>query len=341
MKAALLCLSATILACLAGASPAFGNHVSCGDVITQDTTLDSDLVNCPGDGVVIGADDITLDLAGHTIDGVGAQAGGAGVDNDEGHDGVEVRRGRIQEFHSGVYFDFGDEGLLRGLTITDSGAAFQLWDSDFNTIERNVLSAGIALYADSDGNTIDRNTTNGPGTHVLVFGFGGDRLADGNRITRNRMIGAGESYAIYAGFVNDTVIEGNQIRNHSGIGISVNAQGMSNRIQGNTLYDTGEGIALDSNVRDTLILRNQVTNSVRDGIRLGSLTINTLVERNNASRNGDDGIDSDSPSATITGNTAKRNVDLGIEATTGVTDGGGNVARGNGNPAQCVGVSCN
>ena len=71
-------------------------------MITQDTTLDSDLVNCPGDGVVIGANGITLDLAGHTIDGTGPGAGGHGVDNDEAHDGVAVTNGRIQEFQVGV-----------------------------------------------------------------------------------------------------------------------------------------------------------------------------------------------------------------------------------------------
>jgi hypothetical protein len=43
--------------------------VSCGDTITADTTLDTDLVDCPNNGIVIGADDITLDLNGHTIDG--------------------------------------------------------------------------------------------------------------------------------------------------------------------------------------------------------------------------------------------------------------------------------
>jgi hypothetical protein len=41
--------------------------VSCGDVITADTTLDSNLVDCPSNGIVIGADDITLDLNGHRI----------------------------------------------------------------------------------------------------------------------------------------------------------------------------------------------------------------------------------------------------------------------------------
>jgi hypothetical protein len=37
---------------------------------------------------------------------------------------------------------------------------------------------------------------------------------------------------------------------------------------------------------------------------------------------------------------ANGNDDLGIEAVAGVTDGGGNQASGNGNPAQCTGVAC-
>ena len=45
--------------------------MSCGDTITTDTTLDSDLVDCPTNGIVIGADNVTLDLNGHTIDGDG------------------------------------------------------------------------------------------------------------------------------------------------------------------------------------------------------------------------------------------------------------------------------
>src|SRR5918995_4880123 len=55
-----------------GASQASASHVSCGDVITEDTTLDSDL-DC-GDlsggappALTIGADGVTLDLNGHTI----------------------------------------------------------------------------------------------------------------------------------------------------------------------------------------------------------------------------------------------------------------------------------
>jgi hypothetical protein len=47
-----------------------------------------------------------------------------------------------------------------------------------------------------------------------------------------------------------------------------------------------------------------------------------------------------SASTTLTKNTANDNGDLGIEAVPGVIDGGGNRARGNGNPAQCLNVSC-
>ena len=77
-------------------SPAFAEHVQCGDVITQDTTLDSDLVDCPGDGVVIGASGITLDLGGRTIDGTDA-SGSDGVNNRGEHDGVTVTHGTIRD----------------------------------------------------------------------------------------------------------------------------------------------------------------------------------------------------------------------------------------------------
>src|SRR6266702_2939998 len=50
-----------------------GPQPSCGDTITVDTKLVKDLVDCPNNGIVIGADNITLDLNGHVIDGDGAE----------------------------------------------------------------------------------------------------------------------------------------------------------------------------------------------------------------------------------------------------------------------------
>jgi hypothetical protein len=51
---------------------ALASRVGCDGAITTDTTLDSDLVDCPNHGIVIGADGVTLDLNGHVIEGDGA-----------------------------------------------------------------------------------------------------------------------------------------------------------------------------------------------------------------------------------------------------------------------------
>jgi parallel beta-helix repeat protein len=66
----------------------------------------------------------------------------------------------------------------------------------------------------------------------------------------------------------------------------------------------------------------------------------TLIQRNTANGSGHDGISVDAKATTLIHNTANRNHGLGIEAVFGVTDGGGNHAFGNGNPAQCVNVAC-
>jgi len=63
-----LVVTLTIAGAVVGGSQALAGPVSCGDTITTDTTLDSGLLDCPNNGIVIGADDITLDLNGHTID---------------------------------------------------------------------------------------------------------------------------------------------------------------------------------------------------------------------------------------------------------------------------------
>ena len=101
-----ICLLAFPLASAAsGGALAQTAPLSCGDTITVDTTLDRDLLDCPNNGIVIGADDITLDLNGHTISGDGKpfkacperEICDVGVLND-GHDGVTVRNGSVGQF---------------------------------------------------------------------------------------------------------------------------------------------------------------------------------------------------------------------------------------------------
>jgi hypothetical protein len=111
-------LIAALAACAVSTSIAVGQEpgtgIACGDTITADTTLDRDLTDCPSNGIVIGADGITLDLNGHTISGDSKpvrrcrrdQICDVGVADDD-HAGVTVRGGSVSGFVLGV-------GVFRG-----------------------------------------------------------------------------------------------------------------------------------------------------------------------------------------------------------------------------------
>jgi hypothetical protein len=86
---------------------------------------------------------------------------------------------------------------------------------------------------------------------------------------------------------------------------------------------------------------NLVKGSRVDGFLVNPKDDHSLLRHNTARGAGDDGFDVDSRTAKLTKNLALRNGDLGIAAVRGVRDGGGNKARGNGDPRQCTHIACN
>ena len=256
-----------------GAGQALASHVTCGDTITQNTKLDSDLLNCPGDGVVIGADNITLDLNGHLIDGTGFPTSGAGVDNTAGHDGVTVVDGRIEEFAFGVQFAGADGGLITRLTVRGAAFTAYLEDSDGNIVTRNVGEGPILLIFDSDANLIERNTLstgNGPGITIIA---GGLFAVAHNRIERNTISGAGEGIGVSG--ATDTTVERNVVSD-ARFGITV--AGSRTKVVQNTVSNSGVGIALGQ-AFGTELVKNDVLGSTGDGINVGPPTVNTLLDR--------------------------------------------------------------
>jgi hypothetical protein len=91
---------------------------------------------------------------------------------------------------------------------------------------------------------------------------------------------------------------------------------------------------------DSVVRRNLVTGVGRDGFLVSESDEHGLLIRNVAVGAADDGFDVKSQTAMLTGNRAVRNADLGIEAVLGVIDGGGNIARRNGDARQCAFISC-
>jgi parallel beta-helix repeat protein len=258
-----------------GAGPAFASHVNCGDTVTGDTTLDSDLVDCPGNGIVIGADDVTLDLNGHTIDGDGVlgcdefYACDFGVDNTAGHDGVTIENGSIRDFATAVFVLDASHNRLRRLSSS-----------------HNILG-GMLIIA-SPGTRIEDNSISANG---LTTDQAGLIVFDSSeiRIERNSVFDNGDIGMFLVG-LDDSRVDRNAVSGNPETGIGLDGNG--DEVSRNRVVQNGEGITVGGD--DNTITRNHVADS-RAGVEGGGLGIfvatghDNLVERNfvvGASRSG-------------------------------------------------------
>ncbi len=82
---------------------------------------------------MIGAENITLDLHRHMVDGAstaGAEGPDVGIRND-GHDGVTIKGGTVQEFDFGLFFNGPSENSPRGVvSARNSRAGVRMQGSD-------------------------------------------------------------------------------------------------------------------------------------------------------------------------------------------------------------------
>jgi parallel beta-helix repeat protein len=378
------------------APPAGAAPLACGAVITKDTTLHADLTACPGDGLVVGADGITLDLNGHSITGTGG-GGGAdivygdtenGVDNTAGHSDVTIQNGRIERFDVGVKLNEGDANLLTRLAFGRNLAGVLPLESHGTVIEHNRMesnSFGLYLYESAAGTIVDNELTgNGFGMYPVEAS---DNLIERNSIVDstilgmqvtdesnrnqilNNVIGGSQSVGLLLSTSTDNVVEGNRLTRHPTIGLII-ADTERTAVRRNTIAAGGPsagapppfagvwvtvenhdvelrrnsvtaypvGIRLDGPQTGLVVARNEVFGNSGDGIFAGE-GVAGLIDRNLAHHNGDDGIDVEDSGTYLVRNVAYSNGDYGIEAVPGA-DGGGNVASGNGNPAQCLNVAC-
>ena len=176
MKAAavLVAVFATAILLPAHASAA----QECGATITSDVTLTESLTGCGDTGLVIGADDVVLDLNGHTIAGVGAE-GSVGVEA-VGRARVTVKNGTIKGFARGVQFEDATwshilNNTLRSVVITGS--------SD-TAVSNNTISGGGVRASSSYRTSITSNTIDGAETGVAID-HSSDTLVERNQVTAN------------------------------------------------------------------------------------------------------------------------------------------------------------
>jgi len=271
-----------------GGGQVLASHVRCGETITTDTTLDSDLVDCPNNGIIIGASNISLDLNGHTIDGDGTpvdpcpqgEACDVGVLNRAGYDRLTIVGGTIRQFGVGIVVEAGAvHNRLHHLTVSDTAdVGIIVVDSIGSVIDKTAMSdPGIVglLLLDSQGVLVARNLVSGSTGYAMAF-FG----IEDSRIQHNKL--HGDKHGFILGGSARNLVRSNAVSD-SGGGIEVVEGATANRVEHNRFNHTGDGIlvgdASDNLIRHNLVIGAGGGEAGGFGIILDG-AVRTTVDRN-------------------------------------------------------------
>jgi hypothetical protein len=268
------------LALAVGVAPAVAHPlaavVDCGQTIASSVKLATDLVNCPADGLVIGADGITVNLNGHTISGTNA-AGSEGIADDR-HGGVLIENGTIRDFFvNGVGIRHAPGSSVRDLTVRQIGAGGSA----------GVSSAGI-LLSDSPSARVDKSTVV---NHVRSF------ESDGIVVVRSP----------------DVRLEGNRLNHNSWDGLFVVFSPNTRIVANTTDANPNNGMEVNGNSDSTWIVDNAASGNGNIGIAAGAMhgarIVGNLVVANGFTANAEDfGLFFfDLRDSLISGNRANRN----------------------------------
>lgn len=265
----------------AGSGVAGANPALCGMVVTQNTTLTSDVGPCDSTGIVVGANNIVLDLGGHRVfarDEVGGEGAGILLVN---RTGVTVRNGTVQYFDAGISIEGGSGNTIFNVRAldnvgnagTDYGDGIAVFSSHRNRIAqvtalRNGPYGGIDIIGNSDFNVIEGSTSSDNRVYnsVTHHGTTGQMEDDGIRLEALGLNNAPDN----------NVVRGNTVNNNGLDGIAVFIGAKNNQIVGNTVHSNGllgnvrrgDGIHIFGFAQFNLVQGNNVQFNARHGIRI-------------------------------------------------------------------------
>ena len=252
--------------------------VTCGRVLTQSTLVTNDLIDCPGNGLVIGANDITVDLDGHTIDGIQS---GVGILN-SGFDNVVITNGSVQEFDTGVRLNPGTTGnVVSGMTFTLTKlGAVHLSDADRTTmrdLELTMNETGIVIGAGTQ-NAVLRDSTIGLTSKQGVWISG----SPGTRVENTTISASSEAGILLEGSTGTTIV-GNRLTGIQKEAVNVTLGSHSTRIENNTMTGNAGGVRIfESNFAQLI---SNVIDGNDDGIFMEKSNDN-VVRANDIRMNG-------------------------------------------------------
>jgi parallel beta-helix repeat protein len=214
--------------------------VSCGEVITEDATLEEDL-SCPGDGVIIRGSGIEFNMNGHTIsstdeaDSVDLTMdydGNSGILVSDADDVTITGLGRISGFARGVAFTGSSGAQITDVSLTENGVGALVSGStgiviSSNTIDNNNF--GIVSESSKEGViSFNQVTSNEEAGIVLLDTDGPTSVIAGNGVFAN-----GETGIFLDVQSTDNLIDYNNVFAHSEADLN-NANGTPTNVNNNS-----------------------------------------------------------------------------------------------------------
>lgn len=346
-----------------------GPNPPCGSTITVNTTLSGNMV-CAGDALRIGADGITLNLAGHTIKG-GATGTGVIVGPGSGNHAT-IRNGTIQGFAASVTVTSLDGVTMTGLKVVHGGISVR-----FSTNARFVKGTltNTRVQTTHVNLLVDHVTAN---NSVFQLGEDSNRTQITNSKLKESPVNVEQSDHVLVGSSTldgspvdisqnsaSAAFRSNMIRN-TDTGIGVFGQATSDQFVANSFFNDRIGLRID--VGQTLgwldgvrlsgnqFMDNKVAGALIEATGTVGLPASAAVQRNGFFDNGHasggftdhlgipvaDGLHIAIPAGAnvvVATNKGISNFDRAIFAIPGtVVDGGGNTSFAD--PGGCVGVTC-
>jgi parallel beta-helix repeat protein len=238
-------------------------RVHCDQTLTHSVKLANDLTNCPNNGLLVAADNVTVDLNGHTIDGDGEsvqdcppdQPCDIGVGNN-GHKGVTIKGGKVREFGQGVVVLVASHIRLHGLSLSRNlDVGMVLGSSTDTRIEKNSFvdnGTNGAVVFDSKSTRIERNSVSGSRGYAIVLA-----AVNESAIQDNALDGNDHGFGVFGSSGN--TVRRNSISHSGGSSIDLEFGAAGNRVERNRLTDNGDGVTADTEAHDNLISRNTIT----------------------------------------------------------------------------------
>jgi parallel beta-helix repeat protein len=212
--------------------------VSCGEVITEDTTLQQDLT-CPDDGVIIRGSGIEFNMNGHTIsstdedDSVDLSMdldGNSGILVSNADDVTITGLGKVSGFSTGVRFTGSSGAVIEDVALTDNGVGALVSGSTEIEINKNSVSGnsfGIVLESSDDGVISFNQVTSNLEAGIVLLD------SDRNTIAVNTILANGETGIFVDAQSTENVIDYNTAIGHDEADMN-NANGMPTNINDNS-----------------------------------------------------------------------------------------------------------